>query len=206
MKIRTITLCIGVVATCLVAGIMIYRNQEARDESLLPKIRSADNSTAISKHLPLKPRASDVIKETPAMSKSLATKVEVQPATAPAPTQNSVTNRPAKEPLYDPIARDALALVGSDPEAELYWLAAINDLTLPPHEREDLIEDLNEEGLPDPQHPTLEDLPLILNRLTIIELIGPDAADEVNADAFMEAYKDLLNLAELAMGGGEPVR
>jgi hypothetical protein len=30
--------------------------------------------------------------------------------------------------------------------------------------------------------------------------------DPVNAAAFAEAYKDLLNLAALAMGAGEPVR
>ena len=93
-----------------------------------------------------------------------------------------------------------------DPDAEDYWFAAINDLTLPANERQNLIEDLNEEGLSDPEHPTIDDLPLIFSRLELIETIAPDAADEVNADAFMEAYKDLLNLAELAMGGGEPVR
>lgn len=112
----------------------------------------------------------------------------------------------AGETLKDPVAREALSLVGLDPEAEAYWLAAINDLSLPANERQDLIEDLNEEGLADPRHPTPDDLPLILNRIALIESIGPDAADEVNADAFIEAYKDLLNLAELAMGGGEPVK
>jgi len=30
--------------------------------------------------------------------------------------------------------------------------------------------------------------------------------DEVNAVALQEAYKDLVNLANVAMGGGEPVR
>jgi hypothetical protein len=30
--------------------------------------------------------------------------------------------------------------------------------------------------------------------------------DEVNADAFLEAYKDLVNLAAVALGRGEPVR
>jgi len=119
---------------------------------------------------------------------------------------NTSTGRPAKEPLRDPIARVALTLVGADSDAEDYWFAAINDLTLPANERQDLIEDLNEEGLSDPEHPTIEDLPLIFNRLALIETIGPDAADEVNAKAFVEAYNDLLNLADLAMGGGEPVR
>jgi len=53
---------------------------------------------------------------------------------------------------------------------------------------------------------TAEDLPLIASRLTIIEAIAWDAMDEVNAEAFAEAYKDLLNLGALALGGGEPVR
>src|SRR5205814_2195668 len=119
---------------------------------------------------------------------------------------NTSTGRSGNEPLRDPIARIALTLVGADSDAEDYWFAAINDLTLPANERQDLIEDLNEEGLSDPEHPTTEDLPLIFNRLALIETIGPDAADEVNAKAFVEAYNDLLNLADLAMGGGEPIR
>jgi hypothetical protein len=104
------------------------------------------------------------------------------------------------------VARVALALVGTDPEAEAYWYEAINDPSLSAHEREDLIEDLNEEGLPDPKHPTADDLPLIVSRLMVIEEAGPYAMDKVNADAFQEAYKDLVNLANVAMGGGEPVR
>ena len=113
---------------------------------------------------------------------------------------------PAKEPRKDPLARDALALVGLDPGAEEYWYAAINDPDLSAHERQDLIEDLNEEGLSDPKHPGPEDLPVILNRLRVIEAAGPYAMDQVNADAFQEAYKDLVNLAEVVLGGGEPVR
>jgi len=119
------------------------------------------------------------------------------------------TNQPsgsAKDPVTDPVARIALSLVGVDPEAELYWVAAINDPSLPDGERQDLIEDLNEEGLPDPKHPTIEDLPLILSRLDRIERLMPWAMDKVNWDAFVEAYKDLLNLADLAMGKGEPVK
>jgi hypothetical protein len=135
---------------------------------------------------------------------------ETTDASTPASGQPSLAaaappKKSPEEPLQDPVARQALALVGLDPEAEAYWFAAINDLSLPANERQDLIEDLNEEGLPDPKHPTLDDLPLILSRLALIEAVGPDAADEVNADAFDEAYKDLLNLAELAMGGGRTV-
>jgi len=111
-----------------------------------------------------------------------------------------------KEPPQDPIARVALAFVGADPEAEAYWCEAINDPGLSGHERSDLIEDLNEDGLSDPKRPTLEDLPVILNRLRLIQELAPDAMDQVNLDAFAEAYKDLLNLADVALGGGQFVR
>lgn len=120
---------------------------------------------------------------------------------------NSAANSPRakKRELQDPLARDALSLVGADPAAEAYWLDAIYDSSLPDKEREDLMEDLNEDGLSDPKRPGPQDLPLILNRLAIIEELAP------NADEFMlrhlgEAYKDLVNLAAITQGGGEPVR
>jgi hypothetical protein len=93
-----------------------------------------------------------------------------------------------------------------DPEAEEYWISAINDPNLPREERKNLIEDLNEDGLSDPRHPTSADLPLILSRLELIEELAPGAMDQVNAEALQEAYKDLLNLAELAQGRGHPVQ
>ena len=92
------------------------------------------------------------------------------------------------------VARQALAYVGADPVAEIEWANAINDSNRTAHERQDLIEDLNEEGFPDPHHPTPDDLPLIESRLALIEEYAPDAMDEVNAAAFAEAYKDLLNM------------
>lgn len=104
--------------------------------------------------------------------------------------------------MQDPMARVALEFVGADPDAEMYWYEAINDPGLSAHERKDLIEDLNEDGLSDPQNPTMEDLPLILNRMELIESVVWDAMDEVNADAFQEAYKDLVNLAMQAMSNG----
>jgi hypothetical protein len=121
-----------------------------------------------------------------------------------APTTAGVTPAPrsGKPPIQDPMARAALAYVGADPEAELYWYEAINDPALPAQERQDLIEDLNEDGLSDPHNPTMEDLPLILSRIQLIEEVVWDAMDEVNADAFLEAYKDLVNLAFQAMEDG----
>jgi hypothetical protein len=99
------------------------------------------------------------------------------------------------EPIIPvPIARAALGLVGVDPEAEEVWYWAINDPTLSADDRKNLIEDLNEDGFPDPKHITIDDLPLILSRIELIEEIGPDAMDDTNAEAFAEAYKDLVNL------------
>ena len=100
-----------------------------------------------------------------------------------------------KEPIQDPDARAALSLVGADPEAEAYWVGAINDPHMPANERKDLIEDLNEDGLSDPQHPGPEDMPLIFNRIQLIQELASSSMDQVNADAFQEAYKDLVNLA-----------
>jgi hypothetical protein len=113
---------------------------------------------------------------------------------------------PGNKPVRDEWARFALSFVGADPEAEQYWVLAINDPNLSAHERQDLIEDLNEDGLSDPKNPSPEDLPLIVNRLAIIEELAGSPMDQVNADAFKEAYKDLLNLAALAMGEGDRVK
>jgi len=98
-----------------------------------------------------------------------------------------------------------MSLVGVDPDAEAYWLDAIYDPTLPDQEREDLMEDLNEEGLSDQKRPGTQDFPLIINRLALIEEIAP-YADEFMLPHLTEAYKDLLNLADITQGGGTPVR
>jgi len=134
---------------------------------------------------------------------------EIQPVPeAPQPAKLAQTNlvevgvvqvpkpKKSKPPIQDPAARVALSFVGADPDAEEYWYAAINDPTLSEHERKDLIEDLNEDGLSDPKHPGPQDMPLILSRIRLIELLAPFSMDQVNAEAFAEAYKDLINLAD----------
>jgi hypothetical protein len=178
--------------------------------SIAPRLPEAPSS------IPIQPQTNASASEVDAPASALATAQRPPPAQpAGLPATNPVVQqkapakaggRSSKPPLQDPEARVALALVGSDEWAEAYWYEAINDPALPPHERQDLIEDLNEDGLSDPKHPTPDDLPLILSRLSLIEALGPDAMDPVNAAAFAEAYKDLLNLADLAMGGGGPVR
>jgi hypothetical protein len=124
---------------------------------------------------------------------------EIQSA-SPAP-QPKKSGKPPREDL---LARVALSLVGSDPIAEQYWMMAINDPSLGEHEREDLIEDLNEEGFEDPKNPTIEELPLIVNRLQIIEENAPFAMDVVNARSFAEAYKDLVNMYVRLTGEAPP--
>jgi hypothetical protein len=115
---------------------------------------------------------------------------------AKAKTMSNVANNSptaADEP-EKPIARQALTLVGADPVAEQIWIASINDPTISPHDRQDLIEDLNEEGFDDPKNLTPDDLPLIENRIALIEDLAPGSMDDVNAAAFAEAYKDLVNM------------
>jgi hypothetical protein len=138
------------------------------------------------------------------------TKPEVQPAGVPVkanPQKTSAQTAPPaqagqqNQPIRDPDARVALSFVGADPYAEIYWIGAINDQNLSARERQDLIEDLNEDGLSDPRHPGVEDVPLIVSRIQLIEELAPYAMDQVNADAFAEAYKDLVNMLN-----GRPVQ
>ena len=125
------------------------------------------------------------------------------PAAVPAKVKpQQVPNRVAppaqagqqNQSIQDPDARVALSYVGADPDAEAYWVDAINNPDLPSDERRELIEDLNQDGFANPKNPGPEDLPVIVNRLQLIEYLAPGAMDQVNADAFAEAYKDLVNM------------
>ncbi len=116
------------------------------------------------------------------------------PATFVASSSQPNQRRGAKRELQDPEAREALRLVGTDAKAEEYWLKAINNPNLPAKEREDLIEDLNEVGFSDPKNPTLNDLPLILKRIAVVEKLEP--MDDVNAAAIKEAHKDLTRMRD----------
>jgi hypothetical protein len=77
---------------------------------------------------------------------------------------------------------------------------AINDPVLTRGHRSNLIEDLNEDGFADPRNLTANDLPLIQNRIALIEQLAPNAMDQVNAAAFKEAYKDLVNMRAKVTG------
>ncbi len=157
------------------------------------------------------PPADSGIPETPAAAESKPSPPSAQAAPKAAmkspPANPSAPPAPrAKKVIQDPVAREALYFVGADPRANEYWFAAINDPSLSAHERKDLIEDLNEDGLLDPKHPTADDLPLIVSRIALIEAIGGEPMDEVNAAAFMEAYKDLVKLADRAASDAAPRR
>jgi hypothetical protein len=97
----------------------------------------------------------------------------------------------------EPLARLALSYVGVDSQANQFYEKTINDLTLTKSHRSNLIEDLNEDGL-NFRNLTARDLPIIENRISLIEQLAPHAADPVNAAAFKEAYKDLVNMRERA--------
>jgi hypothetical protein len=101
-----------------------------------------------------------------------------------------LTNSAGKEPL----ARLALAYVGVDAQANTFYQQAINDPQLTQSHRKNLIEDLNEDGFPDRRNLAPRDLPMIENRMTLIEQLAPSAMDDANAAAFQEAYKDLVNM------------
>jgi hypothetical protein len=120
-----------------------------------------------------------------------------------APDQPAQNNQPANPELQDPDARDALALVGADADADVYWLDAIFDDTLPDSERADLMEDLNEVGFADPKNLTADDLPMILNRLGLIDAILPNA-DDFMTEHLLEAQKDLVDMYATASGRPQP--
>jgi len=202
---NTRSLVLGILAAVVVAiGIMVVTQRKAETNSAKEPVGQPATSQPMT---------------TPAVTQSESTPA-APPTETPAaepgrPTQTDAQNRDGKpvevtqaEPaikingydVQDPLARVALYAVGSDPVAEAYWIAAINDSSLPTEERKDLIEDLNEDGLSDPHHPSAQDMPLILRRIRLIEQLAPSAMDDVNRDALAEAYKDLVGLAN----GQEP--
>jgi hypothetical protein len=93
----------------------------------------------------------------------------------------------------EPLARLALTYVGADAQANEFYNRAINDPVMTPGHRKNLIEDLNEDGL-NFRNLTQQDLPLIKNRLVLIDHLAPSAMDKINAAAFQEARKDLVNM------------
>jgi hypothetical protein len=172
------------------AALWLWKNHSSVPQAVTPKPQPAPAVQVAT----TAPAPEVAPQENPETAKPVAVEPPaIKPKTKIQTAQNQSSQKPPKEPLHDPDARDALALVGLDPQAEQYWLQAIFDTSLPDKEREDLMEDLNEVGFADPKNLTPNDLPLIVSRLQMIEQLEP------NVDPFMqehlhEAYKDLSNM------------
>src|SRR5262245_53986962 len=137
MKVANIILLVAASAIIsIVAAKAILERQTRRSTSELNNQHPTD-SDALSRiqH----PRAASVA---PAFASATALNAiatnMLSGGTSNAADRTTATNSAGEEPLQDPIARVALSLVGMDPDAEDYWFAAINDLSLPAHERQDL--------------------------------------------------------------------
>jgi len=189
---------IAVVAIAATAWVMQSHSDASHQPVTLVDSTAARDAQPPQQHEPVatpEPVPVDApLVELPPASKKAA---EPTPDGPPAPRQKTPAAHGAdsSEPVVpETVAREALSYVGADPAAEEVWYAAINDPQMPAKTRQHLIEDLNEDGFPDPKNLTADDLPLIVNRLQLIEAVAPDAPDEVNAAAFAEAYKDLVNM------------
>ena len=99
----------------------------------------------------------------------------------------------------EPLARLALSYAGADQQADEFYITAINDMGLTMDQRINYIEDINEDGFLDRKNLSAADLPLIENRLALIEQLAPSAAVEANAAAFKEAHKYLVNMRDWVM-------
>jgi hypothetical protein len=96
----------------------------------------------------------------------------------------------------EPFARVALNYVGADATANAFYVKAINDFGLSNDQRKNLIEDLNQDGFANRKNLSENDLPLINNRMALIEQLVPATTDQVNLKAMKEAYKDLVKMRE----------
>ncbi len=212
--IKAILVVIVLVAIgCVVASVVVSRRQAAQEaawqkaraerQATLDRIRNQPRPARTPTLTPPVPEQMSPKSATPPAAVQLAIQapqppVQTDQAGVKPPASTAIkppqAARGGKPPIQDPLARLALSCVGADPEAEGVWLDAINNPDLPANERKDLIEDLNEDGFPDPKNLTPEDLPLIVSRIGLIEAYAANAMDEVNAAAFQEAYKDLVNM------------
>lgn len=194
MNSRTV-LAVGLVAIgCAVASVIVAQHRKAAAEPSGIQTRRTATPVPVAADR-LSPEGVMLASDT--LSQKRLVKADKQ---ADAGTQAATATQASRAPdLTGPVVKEqrgrlALSFVGADSFAEGVWIETINDPDLPADARQNLIEDLNEDGLSDPRNPTVYDLPLIENRLRLIEQLAPYAMDQVNADAFAEAYKDLVNM------------
>jgi hypothetical protein len=210
MKTRKVILSAAAVAAigATVCSMMVANRQATADKTSREGVVAPRNQVPPRRPDPVKVAIDSspilpgerTVSETELQAGSLAAKVDTNPKPQSEAPQINSTSKPKAE-IQDPVARVALSFVGIDRDAEAYWEQAINNPDLPAEERKDLIEDLNEDGLSDPQHPAPEDMLVVVNRLLLIEELAPYAMDQVNLDAFKEAHKDLVDMLN-----GVPVR
>ena len=124
----------------------------------------------------------------------------VMPDVPVAEPPNSVRMQARVKDLLARLSTDSL---GIDPEAEQYWLAAINDSNIEADDRRELILALETAGFADPTSLSADDLPLIAGRIALVEELAPNAIDNVNAAALQEVYQTLVSmLASIAPENG----
>ncbi len=113
-----------------------------------------------------------------------------------------VTDADSKEA----IGRVGLTYVGSpndqaNDQAVQLFHTAINDTSLAPDQRRNLIEDLNRDGLTNERNPTPDDLKTISNRYVLAQTYLQQTYvqnDPVASAAFQEALKDLTQMLQRA--------
>lgn len=101
----------------------------------------------------------------------------------------------------EPLARLALAFVGTNPQAEELFHKAVLDQSLLPDQRRNLMEDLNQDGLSGSKAPTEEDLKIIASRYALTQAyLQQDyvQGDQLLVEGFREADKDLRNMLQKA--------
>jgi hypothetical protein len=179
-------LVLGLLIVVLGVGLFVLNRRAA--EQMVPAAQPkqvAPPATALDVPLP----SVSFVQTTPTIRTNTS---RLRRAAKPTQAQTNQTANADNE-LQDPEARDALALVGEDSDADAYWLEAIFDDSLPDNERADLMEDLNEVGFDDPKNLTTDDLPMILSRLELIGAVLPNA-DPFMTEHLTEAQKDLSNM------------
>jgi hypothetical protein len=180
------SLVIGVLAIALVCGVawvLPPKRQTAQQDPPLPTVghrsakplrpkasgygteprmaRAPAQPQPLERESPAPPRGR--LRPTPGEPQIEANQIEPEAALANAETPNALPTSQdtpaAQETIQDPAAQVALGYIGGDPDAEPYWYEAINDPSLSGQESQGMTEDLNEDGLSDPEDPTMDDQP-----------------------------------------------
>jgi hypothetical protein len=180
------------VVGCLVAALIVLRRPQPQRTHSTPGAQAHRITAPVVAPAVPKPETS-LPDETVASAESAPPE---QPRTSKTPAASATQGAQPQENHQDPLAREAMALVGVDPEAEAYWLAAIHDPTLSDSEREDLIEDLNESGFSNAngREATLADLWIVENRIDLLIELKELGPDDFMASHIDEALKDLTNI------------